>query len=609
MWRARIFGERLSEWEILVALAALLLYARTVEFGWVYDDYFDVVRNAFVTSLGHLPEMFSTTIWTGAGDENHLYRPLALVTYALNYQVSALQPWSYHLFNVLLHAAVSVLVVRLGRLWGLSAAAAGLGGLLFAAHPVHVEAAAAVFGRKDALAALFTLWMVLSHRRALARGRWRTVLPVVAYAGAMLSKEVGVVGLALVAAHDWVLEPDRERLLRDRRALGLYAAYLLTFLAYLAVRTTVVGGFGVSDTSFLDNPLMTAPLGTRLLTAVALVGRGVALLAAPVVLSPDYSYDAIPVVRSVLDWRFLATLGGIALLGWALLQPAVRRSVLPLALLWYAITLFLTSNLLVLVGTIFAERLLYLPSVAYCLLVGAVLAWLTQRWRWGAAAVSAALLTALAVQTLRYSSAWRADVSLFRWAVASVPRSTKAHHKLGEELVRAGELGEGVRELRLALAIAPENSYAARTLTVARRLVAERYAPTGDEPAAELPSDPDVLHVLGQLSREQGDLRGAERLWAAALGADSTHAESLTDLSLLFLVRADTARAVTVLERGAAQQPPVFGAWFILGRIHLARGERQEAVRALQRFVAAAGTRYPREVAWARSVLTTLPSP
>jgi tetratricopeptide (TPR) repeat protein len=189
--------------------------------------------------------------------------------------------------------------------------------------------------------------------------------------------------------------------------------------------------------------------------------------------------------------------------------------------------------------------------------------------------------------------------------VASVPRSAKAHHKLGEELLRAGYLGEGVREVRLALAITPENLYAAETLEVGRRLIADRYLPAagGNQQAVEPPTDPDELHVLGQLSRERGAFSEAERFWETALSIDSTHAESLADLGLLHLSRADTARAVRVLERGTAQQPTIAGAWFIMGRIHLARGERREAEMALRRFLTAVGPRYPREAEWARSVL------
>ncbi|NIM51995.1 MAG: DUF1736 domain-containing protein, partial [Gemmatimonadales bacterium] len=306
--------------------------------------------------------------------------------------------------------------------------------------------------------------------------------------------------------------------------------------------------------------------GTRFSTALVVLGRGLALLVAPLTLSPDYSYDTIPVVRSVLDWRFLAAVVVVGLIGWGLSISRVRRSVVPLGVLWYAISLFPASNMLVATGTIFGERLLYLPSVAFCLLMATGLEWVSQRHRPVAVAAVTALVTAFTVQTLRYSSAWRDEISLFRWAVAAVPRSTKTHHKLGEELLRAGQLGEAVRSLYRALAIAPGNEFAEATMAVAKRHIADRYlqAPEQGEAASDAPADPDVLYVLGQLSSERGDLSEAESLWQAALSADPTHAESLADLGLLNLVRSDTASAIEKLEQAVAHKPSVARAWYTL---------------------------------------------
>lgn len=197
-----MFLNRQGVWEAVVALVAVALYARTVGFGWIYDDQMEIVLNSFVHSFRNLPLIFSTTVWAGSGMETYLYRPLPLATYAANHLISGLAPWSYHLVNVLLHAGVSVMVVRVGRLWGLSVLASGLAGFIFAIHPIHVEVVAAVFGRKDLLAAFFTLAMVLLHGPAVAQGGWRTAMPVLAYACAMLSKEVGAVGLVMVAGQD-----------------------------------------------------------------------------------------------------------------------------------------------------------------------------------------------------------------------------------------------------------------------------------------------------------------------------------------------------------------------------------------------------------------------
>jgi len=436
-----------------------------------------------------------------------------VATYALNWQVSGAEPWSYHLVNVLLHAGAAALVVRLGTLWRLSSAAAGLAGLLFAVHPVHVEVVAAVFGRKDLLATLFVLAFTLTHRRALERGGWRRAGAPLLLLCAMLSKEVGVVGVALVAVQDLWLEKDRRAFMARREVPLLYASHILAVTLYLLARTSVTGGMGIPDTSFWDNPLVSAPLAQRVATALVVAGKGVGLLLLPLGQSPDYSFDAIPVVASPFDLRLLATLlGGSALLAGAAL-PRLRTTVLPPALAWYALALLPTSNVAVVSGTIFAERLLYLPSVAFCLAAGAALAWAVEQRRRGGTALAVVAVAALAMGTVAYSRFWSDDVTLFRRAAAAVPGSTKAHHKLGEELLRRGELGGALRSLRRALEIAPGNVFAAETLDQARTMVVQRYvlAPPGaasPEPGT-LPRDPDILLVVGATRLSQGDTTGA----------------------------------------------------------------------------------------------------
>lgn len=561
-------------WQLIIALTAGIIFAQTVGFGWVYDDQMEVVLNPFIRSLRYLPEIFSTTAWAGSGMETYLYRPLTVLSYALNHLVSGLEPWSFHLVNVVLHAVVSVLVFRVGRAWGLSTTAAGVAGLLFAVHPVHVEVAAAVFGRKDLLAAVFTMAMVLGHGKAVAQGGWRTALPVAAFACALLAKEVGVVGLTLVAAQDWFLSENRPEIFQSPRRAKLYVAYVSVLLAYVLIRNGVTGGVGVPDTYYMDNPLVAATLGARLATAMVVMGKGAALLVLPITLSPDYSFNALPVVESFLDWRLLGTLVGVALAAWALSRPSLRASLLPLAVTWYLLTTFPTSNLLVTTGTIFGERLLYLPGVAFCLVVGMGVGWAIRKYRTGVIALTGLILVAFSLQTLRYSAAWSDDLSLFQWATASVPNSTKAHHKLGEEYLRVGDLGKALRSLRQALEIAPDNEFAALTMVAARQAVTNEYLPAGDSPQthAPSPSDPDVLYLLGQLSREQGD----------------------------------TATATRYLRDAVRNKPGMASAWFALAEIFLAQGARVEAAAALRDFIDAAGSRYPAQVNWARGVLIEL---
>lgn len=621
-------------WTVAIVFASLVLYGRTIGFGWVYDDQMEIVLNPLIRSLSNLPQLFVTTVWEGSGMETYLYRPLALVTYSFNHTISGLAPWSYHLGNVLLHGGVSLLVFRLGRLWGLSLLTAGMGGLIFAVHPVHVEVVAAVFGRKDLLAGFFVLAMLLLHGPAATRGGWRATLPAVAYACAMLSKEVGVAGIALVAVQDWILTRDRAKLARDGRRAGLYVAYVATLLGYVLIRNRVTGGVGVPETFYMDNPLVAVPLLPRLVTAVAVLGKGLALQLAPLALSPDYSFDAIPLVTSPLDWRLLGMIAGIAALAWSLSRSSPKRwagqdspsLVLLLATLWYFVTILPTSNILVPVGTIFGERLLYLPSVAFSLLAGAGIGWLVRggtgsqtqgkespggmgTLRTVGFVLSVGWLAGLVLQTTAYSSAWSDDISLFRHAVATVPNSTKANHKLGEELLRVGDIGGALPLLRRALEIAPDNEFAARTLAGARQRVANRYLPTepGESPTAAPPDDPEILYLLGQINMESGAFQEAGSFWEAALSADPTHAPSRGDLGVLRLIQGDTLAALENLQTAVALDSSLASAWFNLGRIHLAQGRPGAAREALRLFIETAGNRFPDQAAWARSTLSSLP--
>jgi len=458
-------------WEALVFGVAVLLFLRTVWFGWTYDDEIVIVANEHIRSMGNLRTIFTSTAWAGSGIETYLYRPLTIASFAVHYAIAGLSPWSWHLVNVVLHAVVSILVYRLGRAWGLGRGAAGLGALVFAAHPIHVGVVSGAVGRRGLLAAAFVLWTILAHRRAAARGGWRMAIPAIAYAGALLTKEVGVVALGLVAVQDWFRTPPGERrhLLRDGRLLILYSAYLLTFAAYLSVRLHVAGGLGVVGTHALDNPLVAVPYDTRLLTAIAVVGKGLLLLVAPVRQSPDYSYNAVPLATSVADWRVLATLAVLAGVAWISVARRRTAPVIALAAAWYLVAVLPTSNAVFAIGTIFGERLQYLPSVAFCLAGGAALAALYRRFRRTAATVATIAVVGFAALTVRYSAAWRSNLTLFEWAVRAVPNSTKAHHKLGEVYYLEGRTEDAIRELERALEIAPWNEFAARTLAAVRR--------------------------------------------------------------------------------------------------------------------------------------------
>ncbi len=590
----RPFLEQRRSWlaAAAVALAAVLPFAGTLGHGFALDDGSEVVRNDHVHSLELAPRLFAEGAWEGAGDVNPIYRPLTSLTYALNHAVGGLDPAGYHLVNVLLHALCALLVLRLSQALGAPLLGATAAALLFAVHPVHVEVVANVAGRKDALATAFILLTLLAHRSALARGGARLALPVLAFSAALLSKETGAVALGIVAIWDLLVEPGRWRA-APRRALLLHGIYALGLALYLLARQAAVGSLGVplSMIPFVENPLPHLPAATRLMTAVAVLGRGLWLLAWPRSLSPDYSWNAIPAVTSPLDPAFLASLAVlIAMVAAAVLWRRARPA-LTFLILWYAGAAFPTSNLLIPIGTIFGERLLYLPSVAFCLAVALLYQGLLSRPALWPRLAGVAVLLLLAGRTVLYAGAWRDEVALFTAAVVAQPGSAKAHDLLGASFMAEDRAEEGARELELAvqaLSSLPEPPQAQR---VKLGVAYERLGRLAEAEALyqqilrQTPDFADATWRLGVVRWRQGRHEEAARLWEQAVAQQPDHARAMADLGLALQERGDLAGAEALFERAARVNPRTAGPWLSLGYLYASRGDLPRARQAWLRFL------------------------
>ncbi|MDB5301189.1 MAG: protein O-mannosyl-transferase, partial [Phycisphaerales bacterium] len=142
-----------------VAIVAVLVYLITLHGTFIYDDAWVILKNWRVT---HDWGKIWTTPYALRGPDR-LWRPLTLLTFAIEYRIHGATAWPYHLINIVLHAGVSVAVVALGR--KLAGPRAGwIAGALFAVHPVHVEAVAGIVGRAElmcTLATLVGLWLFL----------------------------------------------------------------------------------------------------------------------------------------------------------------------------------------------------------------------------------------------------------------------------------------------------------------------------------------------------------------------------------------------------------------------------------------------------------------
>jgi len=383
------------------------VYAGALWNQFALDDNQIVRFNTLVLQFSGVWRAFVSPYWPpliGGG----LYRPLPLASYAIDWQLGG-AAWWFHAVNIAWHAGASVAVAWLARQWSGERAALAAG-LLFAVHPVHVEAVANIVGRAELMAALFA---IVSVYAALARDRlwWSAV----ALAAGLLSKENAVVAPALIA-WGWMMEmaPRPSR----RRMAAYLAAWVALGAVYIVVRWNVLGHelVGRAAPVFFG----ASPVAVRL-TAVAALADVARLLVFPLTLRIDYSPAERTLVTTPLDPRF--ALGLLCVAAWgALLWLAWRRGrrVEAFGLGWIGIALFPVSNLVVPVGVLLAERALYLPSVGLVLAAGAWLKALETR-RLGL--VLSMLVLAGGVLALLRVPVWRDTRSMITSELEDSPRS------------------------------------------------------------------------------------------------------------------------------------------------------------------------------------------
>ncbi|MGH7475354.1 MAG: hypothetical protein ACRELD_03625 [Longimicrobiales bacterium] len=488
-----------------VATACMVAYAAALANGYAYDDVPLVLGNPAMRALAGgdvvaaLRLIATQPYWPAMGAELALYRPLTSLTLALDFALWNGHPLGLHLANVLWHTAASLLVLLLLRRL-VTPIPAFAGALVFAVHPVHVEAVANIAGRAELVTAVFglaacVLWL---------RGRRGDVsLAALCVLLALAAKESAIMLPALLL----LLEPIRLR--RDGQPVAASQAFAaslrertsgwvligLALAAFVAARIAVLDGLRPAAVHAAADVLQ-SPL-ERVATALQAWPVYLRLLLAPTSLLADYGPRVLMPARGITP---LAVMGGlvlVTLVGAGVTALHRREPRLALALLWLPLAILPVSNLLFPVGVIVAERTLYLPSFALSLglgLVGQRVEALGSRGLRRAAAVALAVVAlALLARTVSRVPEWRSTETIFAALVRDRPDSFRAHWYLGRAAREQGDLPLAQRHFGEAFRLWPyrermvieaaATALQAGALTEARELAgfaAERWPANAD---------------------------------------------------------------------------------------------------------------------------------
>lgn len=450
---------------LIPAIAAMALYAVTIGGDFVFDDVHVIQVDDRPADVSQWGRYFTESYNDGV---DNLFRPLTSLSFALQTQIHGrddADAWAFHLVNIVLYGLVCGLV----GLWTLRLAegdqavavwVACAAGLLFAALPVHVEVVAGIVGRAELLCTLFFISGMVLLTSPLSP--WR----VAGFAGTMLlaiaAKEQGL--LMPVVAGAWYLSQPRLRRMRLLNSYGsaLALAIMFPLAGYLLGREQVLSMAWSRE--YLDptiQPLIAAEGHDRWLVPIALAGRYLALLVWPATLSLDYGTAVISPKASVADPYLWLGLLAIGLWSWAVAWSLrVRWPAGIVLVIGFAAAYGVISNIPFLIGTIFGERLIFLPS----LFLVVFLALLVARWvagqgrgmRISVVVLVGSLLVAGAWRTLWYAVQWDDRLELYQEQARVQPRSVRIRMLLGDELRRTGRLEEAATHAEAATELAPD---------------------------------------------------------------------------------------------------------------------------------------------------------
>lgn len=438
------------KWKLAMILAAIafLLYANTLQNGFVLDDNMVYAKNRIVNEgFAGIPELFTSPRLKGFGYlKNENYRPLSLVMFAVEVGAFGLNPRVGHFFNILFFSAcVVAMFFFLDKLFERRRTTlAFIATLLFAVHPIHTEVVANIKSLDEIFCFLFAFIGLNLYADYMKNGKLGFLL-----GGALsiflsyLSKETVVTFLAIVPLVFFLYLNDSRQ-----RAIVMTAATALMTGIYLAIRHVILTDYGASTSAveFIDNALVGAPnIAMRIATALYTLGVYVKLLFIPAPLINDYGYNSVPYVGFGNVWVLLTLVLYVGAGLWATYRLVkVKKDYWAFGVLFYLATISLFSNIAFLMGSAMGERFLFFASAGFCLLAAlAVDKWLLKEQEGidklisnkVAVGVLGIVTLLFSYQTFARNTEWKDNFTLFKSDLAKSPENCRLNYYLGNELV------------------------------------------------------------------------------------------------------------------------------------------------------------------------------
>lgn len=469
----------------IVAAVAFIIYFQTINFQFALDDYSAIIENRQTKQgTAALSEIFKSSYRFGyniQGDE--LYRPMSKAVFAVLWQFAPNNPLPGHLVNILLYALTGFLLfTTLCKYIKNNLYIPFIASLLFVAHPIHSEVVANIKSLDEILGFLFfVVALNFLHRYLTENKPWYLIAACSGYFLALLSKESSITFLMVFPLFIYFFT-DSDTTKNIKTSLS----FLIPAILFLVIRHSILKDNNAGLPSVADNSLMAAAnnIGVQKATAITIMGMYLKLLVFPHPLVFDYSYNQIPLV-TVTDWKFLLSFAVYLAVTIYAFSTFKKKDTLSFAVFYFFITASVSSNMLMLIGTNMAERLMYAPSFGFCFAIAVLLDKFinTDATKTAVSNLNSyfsdrkiltftigAIVLLFAGKTISYATAWHDNISLYESGIVSAPNSTRTHFYLGNAICKpeyyekfpkpeqAKILARGIDELKKSAQIYPQFS-------------------------------------------------------------------------------------------------------------------------------------------------------
>ncbi|MCS6905720.1 MAG: tetratricopeptide repeat protein [Bacteroidia bacterium] len=462
---------------ILVALFSFLLYLNTFPNDYTIDDYRIITRNTHTQKgFAGIPDLLRYHSFHGVPElAEHpyywrYYRPLSYVTYAIEHGLWGDIAAVSHLINAFLYAVSCVLLWYLCKryLFPSSSDLPLLIALIFAAHPIHVEAVTNLKGRDEVLSFLLCLGALYYSFVFFEKRKWRYA----AWSGvflflALLSKEIATSYVVLIPLTLYFFSTVPRNYLI---AYGLYLAVVLG--VYMLIRHQALGGtsFEVKLEDVLDNRFYASPWHEKYATCFYILLFYIRLLFFPHPLSWDYAFAEIRFYHfnELIVWAALVI--HIGLVGYGLLHLK-ERNPMAFGILYFYGSIFLVSNLVLSIAGFVGERFAYQASLGFAISLALVLSKAfdsaVNLIRYSAVACAIATLVLGGTKTIIRNTEWRNNETILMRDLEAAPKSARVQANVGNLYARRALQGHPLaldsakKHYLKAMAIYPKANVAA----------------------------------------------------------------------------------------------------------------------------------------------------